>query len=443
MPMRGPVTIAGTSVRAMSSNGAASSGRPSCSRVIASAWHSFPGPEHNARSASTPRRACIVSIPCVGASARMSTASARPGSAHTKFTHQWIPYERYTYAWPGGPNIDAFRSVGPRNPWLAGSSWSYASTSTIWPPTPSTSSVTPIRSGATSCADRAKKLRASRGVISKEDGEKCRHDDRGHDAADAAGHDREAQARQLRDDARLEVPERRRARDLCELDAAEPSAHVVGRDRENDGRPEDRAHLVGRAGDTEQQEREPQRVREAECGDGGAPAADGEDDRATLTPHAHRPSGEERHEERTDSRRGEQVADRRRVAEHVLGKRREERPGHAEDHRERVDEEERENEMLQAQVAEAIGDRRQRHLRRVLVRRDGRQPHDGDERDEDSCERHPVRRGESDRGDEDAGDRGADDEAEVVVQAVQRGCGRQLLERDEPCGQRSDRPCSE
>ena len=38
---------------------------------------------------------------------------------------------KYTYRWPGGPNIAAFRGVMPRNAWLAGSSGPYASTSTI------------------------------------------------------------------------------------------------------------------------------------------------------------------------------------------------------------------------------------------------------------------------------------------------------------------------
>ena len=30
----------------------------------------------------------------------MSTASGDPSSPHTKFRHQWTPYERYTYARP-------------------------------------------------------------------------------------------------------------------------------------------------------------------------------------------------------------------------------------------------------------------------------------------------------------------------------------------------------
>ena len=54
----------------------------------------FPGPEHSARSARAPRRMRISSRPCSGASARMSAASARPSTSHTKFRHQWMPYER-------------------------------------------------------------------------------------------------------------------------------------------------------------------------------------------------------------------------------------------------------------------------------------------------------------------------------------------------------------
>ncbi len=55
---------------------------------------SFPGPEQSARTASTLRRSRIDSIPWVGSSARINTADADPSSSQTKFTHQWIPYER-------------------------------------------------------------------------------------------------------------------------------------------------------------------------------------------------------------------------------------------------------------------------------------------------------------------------------------------------------------
>ena len=56
-------------------------------------------------------------------------------------------------------NIVALRAVRPRKEWLAGSSGVYASASTTIPPTPSTSNVAPIRSGAISCTLRAKNER--------------------------------------------------------------------------------------------------------------------------------------------------------------------------------------------------------------------------------------------------------------------------------------------
>src|SRR5919202_4001063 len=112
----------------------------------------------------------------------------------------------------------ALRAVRPRKPWLAGSSWSYASTSTMRPPTPSTSSVTPIRSGATSCTLRAKKLRLSIGVVADERRERQREQRTTDDAGHAARHDRQAQARGIRERSRLEVADRRCRRDLHELD---------------------------------------------------------------------------------------------------------------------------------------------------------------------------------------------------------------------------------
>src|SRR4029079_7490064 len=99
---------------------------------------------------------------------------ATPTSPHTTLRHQWMPYERYTYAWPPPRNIEALRAVRRLpNPCAAGSSWSYASTSTITPPTPSTYSCAPISSGATSCG-----LRVRSSVIVQE----LRQGERGHDA---------------------------------------------------------------------------------------------------------------------------------------------------------------------------------------------------------------------------------------------------------------------
>src|SRR5215831_17572181 len=102
--------------------------------------------------------------------------------------------------------MDAVRAVLPPKEWLAGSSWSYASTSTITPPTPSNRSVAPISSGETSCTDRAKKSRLScmpLRVIAQKCREESRRDERPRDAERAAGGDGELNARRVGDDPRF------------------------------------------------------------------------------------------------------------------------------------------------------------------------------------------------------------------------------------------------
>ena len=51
-----------------------------------------PAPEY--RNAHAPRRSRMRSAPCVGSSARTSTASGTPSRPQTRLRHQWIPYER-------------------------------------------------------------------------------------------------------------------------------------------------------------------------------------------------------------------------------------------------------------------------------------------------------------------------------------------------------------
>jgi len=46
--------------------------------------------------------------------ARSSTAEAVPGGMQTRLTQKCMPYVKYTYACPGGPNITALRAVRPR-----------------------------------------------------------------------------------------------------------------------------------------------------------------------------------------------------------------------------------------------------------------------------------------------------------------------------------------
>ena len=79
-----------------------------------------------------------------------------------------MPYVKYTYSCPGGPNMTRLRGVGPRYAWLAGSFGPYASTSTSRaasrvPSGRIRTRMRPRSSGATTVEGRAKKDRGSRG----------------------------------------------------------------------------------------------------------------------------------------------------------------------------------------------------------------------------------------------------------------------------------------
>src|SRR5205823_10126101 len=139
------------------------------------------------------------------------------------------------------------------------------------PPMPSTRSVTPIRSGATSWTLRAKKSVRSTGVVADERGD-CESDEEGTgDAGEPAGDDREAEAREGRDDPRLDVAESWRRGDLRELDSRHAPADVIGSDGPEDRPAQDGADVVRGAGGREQQDREPEAAGEAERGDRGSP----------------------------------------------------------------------------------------------------------------------------------------------------------------------------
>src|SRR5919206_48683 len=177
--------------------------------------------------------------------------------------------------------MDALRAVRPPKPWLAGSSWSYASTSTIRPPTPSTSSVAPTSAGATSWTLRAKSSAGSARVVAGEGGDGKGDQDRTHDAREAAGDDREAEARQRRDEAGLDVAERGGRGDLRELDPGDTAPQLVGRHRPQDRPAQDGAE--GRAGDVRgaavdvlDRVRRRELVRLDEARDDGVHAADAE-----------------------------------------------------------------------------------------------------------------------------------------------------------------------
>src|SRR5436190_20290483 len=98
------------------------------------------------------------------------------------------------------------------------------------PPIPSTSSVTPISSGATSWTLRAKKSVPSTGVVADERGHSEGDEEGTGDAGEAARDDRQAQARERGDDAGLDVAEGGRCGELCGLDPGDAAADVIGRD---------------------------------------------------------------------------------------------------------------------------------------------------------------------------------------------------------------------
>ena len=60
-------------------------------------------------------------MPAIGSNARIRTAAPTPSGSQTAFNNAWIPYERYTYAVPGGPCSTSVRGVTPTNAWHAGS----------------------------------------------------------------------------------------------------------------------------------------------------------------------------------------------------------------------------------------------------------------------------------------------------------------------------------
>src|SRR6266516_2781194 len=167
------------------------------------------------------------------------------------------------------------------------------------PPMPSTRSVTPIRSGATSWTLRAKKSVPSTGVVTDERGDGESDEEGTGDASEPAGDDREAEAGERREDAGLDVAERGRCGDLRELDSGHAPADVVGSDGPENRPAQDGADVVRGAGGREQQQREPETAGEAECGDRDSQA---------LATHLADPAREERRDERARVRGGVEQA---------------------------------------------------------------------------------------------------------------------------------------
>src|SRR5438034_7502179 len=165
------------------------------------------------------------------------------------------------------------------------------------PPMPSTRSVAPIRSGATSWTLRAKKSVRSTGVVADERGD-GESDEEGTGGADeAAGDDREAEARQRRDDARLDVAERGRRGDLRELDPGHAPADVVGRDGPEDRPTQEGADVVRSTRGREQQQGEPETLGEAERCDRDSPQRGCDRNDQSLAAHVADPARKERRHE--------------------------------------------------------------------------------------------------------------------------------------------------
>ena len=301
MPMRGPRTISGSPSRARSSNGDSSSARPSCSRVIAERLAQPPRPgaeqplvpdpaprahhveplrrleradQHRIRDADVladevqapvdPVRAVDVRVP-----GRAEHRRVALGPAAEAVRGGILVVVRLDLDDHAADAVDEQRGADQLGRDVVHRAREELTRERVTRACPASS-----RSEAT--PGRAETRR------------RCRY------AEKSAGDDREAQARQRRDDARLDVAERRRARDLHELDAGEPAAHALRRRAQHDRGAEDRADVVGRARHGEQQQPRPQRVREAEGCDRDPPPCGCDHDREPLAAHVRDPSGRER-----------------------------------------------------------------------------------------------------------------------------------------------------
>src|ERR1700757_3312845 len=135
---------------------------------------------------------------------------------------------------------------------------------------PSTSSVTPISPGATWWTLRAKKSLPRVRVIVDEGRDGKGDQDGTRHAGEAARDDREAQAGELREDPGLDVADCRGRGHPPELDPRVPAAQLGGGGRPEDRAAQDGADVVARPGRGQQEQREPERGRETEGGDGRA-----------------------------------------------------------------------------------------------------------------------------------------------------------------------------
>ena len=100
-----------------------------------------------------------------------------------------------------------------------------------------------------------------------------------------------------------------RCGDLHEFDPRDSAEHLLRCDPVEHDRPEDRADLVAQPGQTEQHQRQPKLLRDAESGDRHSPQRRGDHDTEALPAHVPQRSREQRDEQGSGRRGHVQVTD--------------------------------------------------------------------------------------------------------------------------------------
>ena len=202
--------------------------------------------------------------------------------------------------------------------------------------------------------------------------------------------------------------------------------------------PEDARRHVGRAGRGECDEGEGERAGEAEGEDRGSVGGGAHRDRPAVPPHAPHPAAHQREQRPADGLGRVEQAEHLRAAV-VLGHRREERDGHAEQHRVDVHRIAPQQLLPRARVPPSLAHPRDARGRGLGRRRDRAHAGEEGQRDEERRGVDRVRGAEPERRDQHAGEGRAGDLRRVAAEAVERRGGGQLVARHEPRQHRVER----